>query len=120
MLYGEEIRLPDPPKTDEAERADIEMIRAASNGPVSYRLEVGAEVWHFRLHWQDQLSDAHWMQVSAPREDEIEVFLNAAHPFLSPYLDSRDSLALLQKFVLSFALAERMAFTNLLKWTRKP
>ena len=105
----EEIRLPDPPKTDEAERADTEMIRAASNGPVSYRLEVGAEVWLFRLHWQDQLSDAHWMQLSVPRENEIDVFLNTAHPFLAPYLDSRDSLALLQKFVLSLALAERMA-----------
>ena len=38
----EEIRLPDPPKTEESERADTEMIRTASNGPVSYRLEVGA------------------------------------------------------------------------------
>lgn len=105
----EEIRLPDPPKTKDAERADTEMIRAASNGPVSYRLEVGAEVWLFRLHWQDQLSDAHWMQLSVPRENEIDIFLNTAHPFLAPYLDNRDSLALLQKFVLSLALAERMA-----------
>ena len=105
----EEIKLPDPPKLEETERADTEMIRAASNGPVSYRLEVGAEVWLFRLHWQDQLSDAHWMQLSVPRENEIDVFLNTAHPFLAPYLDSRDSLALLQKFVLSLALAERMA-----------
>ena len=105
----EEIRLPDPSKTAEAERADTELIRAASSGPVSYRLEVGAEVWLFRLHWQDQLSDAHWMQLSVPRENEIDVFLNTAHPFLAPYLENRDSLALLQKFVLSLALAERMA-----------
>ena len=105
----EEIMLPDPPKTQDAERADTELIRAASIGPVSYRLEVGAEVWLFRLHWQDQLSDAHWMQLSVPRQNEIDVFLNTAHPFLAPYLDSRGSLALLQKFVLSLALAERMA-----------
>ena len=105
----DEIRLPDPPKTEQAEKADTELIRTASNGPVLYRLEVGAEVWVFRLHWQDQLSDAHWMQVSVPRENEIDVFLNTAHPFLTPYIDNRDSLVLLQKFVLSLALAERMA-----------
>ena len=105
----EEIRLPDPPKTPEADRADTALIRTASSGPVLYRLEVGAEIWLFRLHWQDQLSDAHWMQLSVPRDNEIDVFLNTAHPFLAPYLDHRDSLALLQKFVLSLALAERMA-----------
>ena len=37
------------------------------------------------------------------------MFLNTAHPFLAPYLDNRESLTLLQKFVLSLALAERMA-----------
>ena len=99
----------DPPKTEEAERADTEMIRAASNGPVSYHLDVGAEVWLFRLHWQDQLSDAHWMQMSAARENEIDVFLNMAHPFFAPYLSDKDLLELLQKFVLALALAERMA-----------
>ena len=105
----EEIKLPDPPKTAEAEKADTSQIRAASSGPVSYRLEVGAEIWLFRLHWQNQLSDAHWMQLSVPHTNEIDVFLNMAHPFLAPYLDSRDSLSLIQKFVLSLALAERMA-----------
>ena len=105
----EELRLPDPPKTEEADRADTALIRAASSGPVLYRLEVGAEIWLFRLHWQDQLSDAHWMQLSVPRDNEIDVFLNTAHPFLAPYLDNRESLTLLQKFVLSLALAERMA-----------
>lgn len=104
-----EIRLPDPPKTDATEHTDTEMIRAASKGPVFYRLEVGVEVWLFRLHWQDQLSEANWMQLSIPRENEIDIFLNTAHPFLAPYLERRDSLALLQKFVLSLALAERMA-----------
>ncbi|MYA50688.1 MAG: hypothetical protein F4045_05855 [Chloroflexi bacterium] len=105
----DELRLPDPPKTVEAERADTDKIRAASNGPVLYRLDVGTEIWLFRLHWQDQLSDAHWMQLNVPRDNEIDIFLNTAHPFLAPYLGNRDSLALLQKFVLSLALAERMA-----------
>ncbi len=105
----QEIRFPDPPKTEESERADTGKMRAVSRGPVLYRLDVGVETWTFRLHWQDQLSDAHWMQVSSAHENEIDVFLNVAHPFFASYLDSRDSLGLLQKFVLSLALAERMA-----------
>lgn len=105
----EEIKFPDPPKTEEQEQADAAKIRAVSDGPVQYRLDVGTDVWVFRLHWQDQLSDAHWMQVSAAHDNEIDVFLNMAHPFFAPYLDNKDFLELLQKFVLSMALAERMA-----------
>lgn len=105
----EELSFPDPPKTKEQEQADTEKVRAVSDGPVLYQLDVGAEVWVFRLHWQDQLSDAHWMQMSAVQDNEVDVFLNTAHPFLARYIDSRDSLELLQKLVLSLALAERMA-----------
>ena len=105
----QELRLPDPPKTEESELADTGKIRAVSSGPVLYRLDVGTEAWTFRLHWQDQLSDAHWMQMSVAHENEIDVFLNMAHPIFASYLDNRDSLGLLQKFVLSLALAERMA-----------
>ena len=106
---AEEMRFPDPPKTEEQEQADTTKIRAVSDGPVRYRLDVGTDVWVFRLHWQDQLSDAHWMQMSAAHENEIDVFLNMAHPFFAPYLDNKDFLELLQRFVLSLALAERMA-----------
>lgn len=106
---NQEMRFPDPPKTEEAERADTEKVRSVSRGPIQYRLDVGVEVWVFRLHWQDQLSDAHWMQISATQENEIDVFVNMAHPFFAPYLDNKDFLEVLQKFVLSLALAERMA-----------
>ena len=61
-----ELKLPDPPKTEEIEQADTGKIRAVSSGPVIYRLDVGTEVWTFRLHWQDLLSDAHWMEMEAP------------------------------------------------------
>lgn len=106
---AEEIRFPDPPKTEEQEKADAEKLQAISDGPVQYRLDVGTEVWTFRLHWQDRLSDAHWMQVSYPQDNEIDVFLNMAHPFFAPYLDDTGFLELLQRFVLALALAERMA-----------
>ena len=84
-------------------------MRQVSVGPVVYKLDVGQEVWEFRLHWQDQLSEAHWMQVSYPQDHEIDVFLNMAHPFLAPYLDKKELLELIQKFVLALALAEKMA-----------
>ncbi|MFC1917918.1 ATP-binding protein [Chloroflexota bacterium] len=106
---AEELQFPDPVKTELQEKADTEKIQAMSDGPVQFRLDVGTSLWTFRLHWQDQLSDAHWMQVSYPQDNEIDVFLNMAHPFFAPYLGNKDFLELLQKFVLSLALAERMA-----------
>ena len=106
---AEELKFPDPPKTVEQDATDTEKLVSVSVGPVHYRLDVGTELWLFRLHWQDQLSDAHWMQVSYPQDNEIDVFLNMAHPFVAPYLDKKDLLDLLQKFVMALALAEKMA-----------
>lgn len=105
----QEIKFPDPPKTLEQERGDVAKLRTISIGPVKYRLDVGTDIWEFRLHWQDQLSEAHWMQVSYPQNNQIDVFLNIAHPFLTPYLERKDLLELIQKFVLALALAEKMA-----------
>ncbi len=49
------------------------------------------------------------MQVSYPQDNQIDVFLNMAHPFFAPYLDNKSFLELLQKFVLALSLAERMS-----------
>jgi len=106
---AEEIKFPDPPKTAKQEQADVAKLKTVSVGPVHYKLEVGSDIWIFRLHWQDQLSDAHWMQVSYPQDHEIDVFLNMAHPFIAPYMEKKELLELLQKFVLALALAEKMA-----------
>ena len=106
---AQEILLPEPPKTDEQALADAAKVRAASEGPLIFVLEVAGERWTFRLHWQDQLSDAHWMQVEYPREDQIEIFLNMAHPFFVPYLDRAPVLELIYKLVMSLALAEKLA-----------
>jgi len=105
----QEVLLPEPPKTQEEERSDAEKLHAVSEGPITYRLNVGGETWVFRLHWQDQLSDAHWMNVTYPQDNEIHIFLNMNHPAFAPYLDQRGFLELLQKFVLALALAERLA-----------
>ena len=105
----QEVLLPEPPKTEEQERADALKFRSVSEGPVIYRLSVGAEEWVFRLHWQDQISDAHWMSISCPEDTVTDIFLNMAHPFFSPYLGEKGFLELIQKIVVAMALAERMA-----------
>lgn len=105
----QELALPEPPKTEEQEWSDTAKLRSVSDGPVVYRVPVGADQWIFHLHWQDQLSDAHWMSVSYPEDTVTDIFLNMAHPFFARYMDNADFLELLQKFVLALALAERMA-----------
>lgn len=105
----QEVLLPEPRKTEEEERSDAEKLRSVSEGPITYRLNVGGETWTFRLHWQDQVSDAHWMNVTYPQDNEIHIFLNMNHPFFSPYLEQRGFLELVQKFVLALALAERLS-----------
>ena len=87
----------------------MKKLQAVSSGPVQYHLEVGNEIWIFRLHWQDKLSDANWMQVTYPQDTLIDIFLNMAHPFFAAYLDNPGFLEILQKVVLALALAEKMA-----------
>lgn len=108
MVSGE-VQLPDPAPTPEQSESDSEKLREASKGPVTYTLSVGASEWMFRLHWQDQISEAHWMQLSYPQDNEVDIFLNMAHPFFAPYLEQRGMVELLQKLVVSLALAEHMA-----------
>jgi hypothetical protein len=105
----ETLKLPEPLKTSEQEANNVNKLRSVSEKPLLYRLQVGPNSWLFRLHWQDQLSEAHWMQVSCPQDDLIDIYLNMAHPFFAPYLDNKGFLELLQKFVMALALAEKMA-----------
>ncbi|MFC2034212.1 ATP-binding protein [Chloroflexota bacterium] len=105
----QEIMIPEPNISVEQEAADVEKIRSVSEGPIIYYLDLGTIIWQFRLHWQDQLSEAHWMHVEYPQDDIIDVFLNMSHPFFFPHLGERGVLEVIQKFVISLALAERMA-----------
>jgi hypothetical protein len=106
---AEEVTLPTPPKTPEQEKSDLARLRGVSQGPIVYRVHLPDMTWEFRLNWQEQLSDAHWMTVSYPQDDVTDVFLNMAHPFFEGYLDDQRCLELLQRFVIALALAERMA-----------
>ena len=73
------------------------------------QLNLTGDRWEFRLHWQDQFSDAHWMSVSYPQDNITDIFLNMAHPFFAKYIGMKGFLELIQKFVVALALAERMA-----------
>ncbi|WP_158509527.1 ATP-binding protein [Limnochorda pilosa] len=106
---AQELKFPDPPAREVEETRDVVKLRDVSAGPVQYSLDVGSDTWTFKLHWQDQLSEAHWMHVHYPQDHEIHVFLNMAHPFFAPYLHRPEFLELLQTFVLALALAEKMA-----------
>ncbi len=106
---AQEIALPELPKSPEQEARDTAKLRSLSSGPVVYRIPVGEAPWTFRLHWQDRLSEAHWMSVNYPDDYTTDIFLNMAHPFFVRYLDDRGFLELLQRFVVALALAERMA-----------
>jgi hypothetical protein len=105
----EEITLPTPPKSEVEVKKDAEKLSSVSDGPISYNLNLTGEKWEFRLHWQDQLSDAHWMSVSYPQDNITDIFLNIAHPFFAKYIGMKGFLELIQKFVVALALAERMA-----------
>ena len=104
-----ELSLPEPPKTDEQIEHDVEILQQVSVGPVHCRLKLGADTWVFKIHWQDRLTDAPWMEVQYPQDHEIHVFLNMAHPFIAKYVDNPVVREFLQKFVSVLALAEKMA-----------
>ena len=105
----EELKFPEPRPSPQQQVRDAEKLRKVSTGPVSYRLKVGTEEWVFNLHWQDKLSDTNWMSVSYPQDDQIEIFLNMAHPFFTEYMGRPGFLEILTRFVMSLALAEKIS-----------
>ena len=66
QVVEQEITLPEPPKTEQQEKADVDKLSIVSEGPITYQMKVRGEEWIFHLYWQDQLSDAHWMSVNYP------------------------------------------------------
>ncbi|NYT10196.1 MAG: hypothetical protein GKC09_09740 [Methanosarcinales archaeon] len=104
-----ELDFPEPKKPPEQEESDLKKIRSVSRGPISFVMPMRSEQWTFRLHWQDLLSDSRWMSVEFPQDNQAEIYLNSAHPFFIPYMENRLMLELIQKFVVSLALAEKLA-----------
>ena len=108
-LIKEEIDFPLPHKTEKQNVEDSDKLKEISEGPILFKIPVGTEIWEFKLHWQGQISDAHWMSVNYPSDNETNIFLNTSHPFFVKYLDKPGALEILQNIILSLALAERMA-----------
>jgi hypothetical protein len=106
---AQDLRSPQPPLPPSQPDAALPGVEEVSKGPLVYELRVGTDDWIFRLHWQDQVTEAHWMGLSYPQENEVDIYLNTAHPFFAPYLGQPGMLELLQKLVVSLALAECLA-----------
>ena len=104
-----EITLPHPVSSSKQQIEDMKKIKSVSEGPITFSLKLARTQWVFKLYWQGQLSDAHWMSVEYPTDTEIHVYLNSNHPFFEPYIQDIKMLELLQKFVLALALAEKLA-----------
>jgi len=104
-----EITLPPPTPSRKQQVEDLKRIKSVSEGPITFSLNIHGGPWIFKLYWQGQLSDAHWMSVEYPTDNEIHVYLNSNHPFFEPYMSDLGMLELLQKFVLALALAEKLA-----------
>jgi hypothetical protein len=86
-----------------------EELRKKSTGPLIYTLNMDKTQWTFRLYWQNNVTESYWMSVGYPQEDEIDIYLNLLHPFFSIYVNDPGILELIQKLVISLALAEKMA-----------
>lgn len=84
-------------------------IKEKSTGPLIYTLNIDRIEWKFKLYWQNSLNETYWMSVGYPSEEEIDIYLNLLHPFFSTYINDTGILELLQKLVISLALAEKMA-----------
>ncbi|MEA3357625.1 MAG: ATP-binding protein [Patescibacteria group bacterium] len=104
-----EVTLPSPPRKPQEEKKDLEKVKSVSKGPQKYLLKVAGTTWEFKLHWQSQISDAHWMELQFPQDNIIDIFLNSAHPFFMEYLNKPGMLELVTKLVLSLALAEKLS-----------
>lgn len=104
-----ELSLPTIPSSTQKKAEDLAKIEKLSEGPIVFHLKLPREEWIFKLFWQNQLSDAHWMSVEYPQENEIHIYLNSGHPFFDPFIRDIATLELIQKFVMAMALAEKMA-----------
>lgn len=96
-------------KLPEQEESDLQKIKSVSRGSISFVMPIMSREWIFRLHWQDLMSESRWMSVEFQDDTQTEIYLNSAHPFFLPYMDNRSMLELIQKFVISLALAEKLA-----------
>lgn len=106
---GAELSMPTAVAVESKKTEDVAKVEKISEGPIVFSLPLPREKWIFKLFWQDQLSDAHWMSVDYPQENEIHIYLNSSHPFFDPYIKDISMLELIQKFVMALALAEKMA-----------
>jgi hypothetical protein len=109
QALSEEIRFPEPAKTEKQIKEDTAILRKASFEPVEINLDLGSDIWNFKLYWVEKISDAPWVTIENPQDNHMDIFLNISHPFFAEYLERPEFLELIMQFVIALALSEKMA-----------
>ena len=105
-----ELKAPAPMPTVKQEAEDIEKIKAVSLGPRTFKIHLDETEWKINVSWQGDLSNAPWMSIDFPKDDEINVYLNSGHQFFQEYIiEGGRTLELIIKMVVALALAEKLA-----------
>lgn len=94
---------------DSKEVEENKQLIERSIGPLNYSLPMDKTDWKISLYWQNEVSESYWISIGYPSDVEIDVYINLLHPFFSPYIADKGILELIQKFVISMALAEKMS-----------
>lgn len=78
-------------------------------GPIKYTFKLSRETWDLNIYWNDMEDSRYWMSLDYPEENVINIHMDLAHPFFSEYVNDSGILELIQRLVISMALAEKMA-----------
>lgn len=63
----------------------------------------------FKVQWTVGSKVDYWIEYSEDTGDTINVIINIDHPFFKPYVGEEDFKIVLEKFVLSYIMAEQQA-----------
>lgn len=94
------------PATDESARTEM---LAHAEGPAELRVRTAAGDVVARLYVRDADPRLEWLDLSFARDNEVDVVLNARHPFVASCCADERGTAIVTRFALALALAERQA-----------
>lgn len=96
----------DDPVTDKNERTRL---LDGSEGPTELKVPLPKGELIARLYLREDDPRVEWLTLSFAQQDEVDVFLNTQHPFVVAHSQDDGGVAVLFKFCLAAALAEKRA-----------
>jgi hypothetical protein len=104
------LETPARPERDPTEDPEVlEELLADSRGPEELRVATPTGDLVARIYLNDADARLEWLSLSFVQPDEVDVFLNTRHPFVAKHSQDDASIAMLSKFALALALAEKRA-----------